>query len=107
MACELIDSVSVYVGNLQVNFLSKIVGLRPGPDLHKRLANVIAGQDEGADIVVSDEQGHPRNSKAQAPPYNLSTCKFSMCSCVFSGFLGLVNRVIKLKESCAFSSHNK
>lgn len=49
----------------EVNFLSKIVGLRPGPDLHKRLANVIAGQDEGADIVVSDEQGHPRNSKAQ------------------------------------------
>jgi len=49
----------------EVNFLSKIVGLRPGPDLHKRLANVIAGQDEGADIVVSDEQGHPHNSKAQ------------------------------------------
>jgi hypothetical protein len=107
MACELIDSVSVYVGNLQVNFLSKIVGLRPGPDLHKRLANVIAGQDEGADIVVSDEQGHPHNSKAQAPPCNLSTCKFSMCSCVFSGFLGSVNWGIKLKESWTFSSHNK
>jgi hypothetical protein len=90
----------------EVNFLSKIVGLRPGPDLHKRLANVIAGQDEGADIVVSDEQGHPRNSKAQAPPCNLSTCKFSMCSCVFRGFLALVNWVVKLKESCAFSSHN-
>ncbi|CAK9192421.1 unnamed protein product [Sphagnum troendelagicum] len=53
----------------EVNFLSKIVGLRPGPDLHKRLANVIGGQDEGADIVVSDEQGHPHNSKAQAPPF--------------------------------------
>jgi hypothetical protein len=50
---------------LDVNFLSKIIGLKPGPNVHKILANVIIGHDEGIDIIVSGELGHLHNSRVQ------------------------------------------
>lgn len=34
----------------QVNFLSKLVALRPGKSLKKIISNVMHGKDEGADI---------------------------------------------------------
>lgn len=40
---------------LQVNFLTRIIGLKPGPELHKLLARVLGGQDEGADIVDEEK----------------------------------------------------
>lgn len=56
---------------LQVNFLTKIVGLRPGPALHKRLADVLGGIDEGADIAeekTSQGQSHgTARAKASSP----------------------------------------
>lgn len=36
---------------MQVEFLTKITGMKPGPELHKKLARVLAGQDEGQDIL--------------------------------------------------------
>lgn len=39
----------------EVNFLTRIIGLKPGPDLHKLLARVLGGQDEGADIVDEEK----------------------------------------------------
>jgi hypothetical protein len=64
MACELIENVFIYVGNLQAIFLLKIVDLRPGPKLHKQLVNVIARYDKGVDIIVNNEPNHLLDSKA-------------------------------------------
>lgn len=48
---------------MQVNFLTKIIGLKPGPELHKKLARVLGGEDEGADIV--DEEKARQLARAQ------------------------------------------
>ncbi len=48
---------------MQVNFLTKIIGLKPGPELHKKLARVLGGEDEGADIL--DEEKSRRLVGAQ------------------------------------------
>lgn len=48
---------------MQVNFLTKIIGLKPGPDLHKKLARVLGGEDEGADIL--DEEKARQIARAQ------------------------------------------
>lgn len=51
---------------VQVNFLTKIIGLKPGPDLHMKLARVLGGEDEGADIV--DEEKARLIARAQSVP---------------------------------------
>ena len=44
---------------LQVNFLTSIVGLKPGAQLHKKLANVMGGLEEGADLEIDEKAtGH-------------------------------------------------
>ena len=49
--------------SMQVNFLTKMIGLKPGPDLHKKLARVLGGEDEGADII--DEEKARQIARAQ------------------------------------------
>lgn len=51
---------------MQVNFLTSIVGLKPGPELHKKLARVLGGEDEGADIL--DEEKARQIARAQSVP---------------------------------------
>lgn len=40
---------------MQVNFLTKLVALRPGKAVREMIKNVMQGKDEGADDYASDE----------------------------------------------------
>lgn len=40
---------------VQVNFLTKLVALRPGKTVHEMIKNVMQGKDEGADNYGSGE----------------------------------------------------
>lgn len=40
---------------LQVNFLTKLVALRPGKTVHEMIKNVMQGKDEGAENYDCDE----------------------------------------------------
>lgn len=42
---------------VQVNFLSKLVALRPGKAVEEMIKNVMQGKDEGADHPSNDEGG--------------------------------------------------
>lgn len=42
--------------NLQVNFLTKLVALRPGKTVQEMIKNVMQGKDEGADNSSRDEE---------------------------------------------------
>ena len=48
-----------YDGNavcmLQVNFLTKLVALKPGKSVQQMIRNVMLGKDEGAEDLTSDE----------------------------------------------------
>lgn len=41
---------------MQVNFLTKLVALRPGKTVREMIKNVMQGKDEGADNNTSDEE---------------------------------------------------
>lgn len=41
---------------LQVNFLTKLVALRPGKTVREMLKNVMQGKDEGADDPAGNEE---------------------------------------------------
>ncbi|XP_065621513.1 protein PEP-RELATED DEVELOPMENT ARRESTED 1, chloroplastic-like [Quercus suber] len=40
----------------EVNFLTKLVALKPGKTVHEMIKNVMQGKDEGADNTDSDEE---------------------------------------------------
>lgn len=40
---------------MQVNFLTKLVALKPGKTVREMIKNVMQGKDEGADDVDTDE----------------------------------------------------
>ncbi|KAL3531042.1 hypothetical protein ACH5RR_010364 [Cinchona calisaya] len=40
----------------EVNFLTKLVALRPGKTVREMIKNVMQGKDEGADDYASDEE---------------------------------------------------
>lgn len=40
---------------MQVNFLSKLVVLKPGKTVQEMIQKVMQGKDEGADTVINDE----------------------------------------------------
>lgn len=63
-----------------MNFLTKIIGLKPGPDLHKKLARVLGGEDEGADIVDEEKvrQLARAQSAARAPVGSCSTSRLQL-----------------------------
>lgn len=42
---------------MQVNFLAKLVALKPGETVFEMIRNVMQGNDEGADKVGDDEVG--------------------------------------------------
>jgi hypothetical protein len=48
---------------MQVNFLTQIIAMKPGPELHKKMARVLGGEDEGADIL--DEEKARQIARAQ------------------------------------------
>ena len=57
---------------MQVNFLTKIVGLKPGPDLHKKLTRVLGGEEEGADILDEEKArqlARAQNARSQVGSY--------------------------------------
>lgn len=41
---------------MQVNFLTKLVALKPGRTVQEMIKNVMQGKDEGADTSVSYDQ---------------------------------------------------
>lgn len=41
---------------MQVNFLTKLVALKPGRTVQEMIKNVMQGKDEGADTSDSDDQ---------------------------------------------------
>lgn len=41
---------------MQVNFLTKLVALKPGKTVQKMITNVMQGKDEGADNSDSNEE---------------------------------------------------
>lgn len=41
---------------MQVNFLTKLVALKPGKAVQEKIKNVMEGKDEGADNSSSDEE---------------------------------------------------
>ncbi|KAL4596900.1 hypothetical protein ACB092_12G196900 [Castanea dentata] len=43
----------------EVNFLTKLVALKPGKTVHEMIKNVMQGKDEGADNTDSDEENSP------------------------------------------------
>lgn len=47
----------------EVNFLTQIIAMKPGPELHKKMARVLGGEDEGADIL--DEEKARQIARAQ------------------------------------------
>lgn len=47
---------------MQVNFLSKLVALRPGKAVEEMIKNVMQGKDEGADHSSNDE-GNTTNGR--------------------------------------------
>lgn len=42
---------------MQVNFLTKLVALKPGKTVQEMINNVMQGKDEGADNSDADEAG--------------------------------------------------
>lgn len=56
--------------NVQVNFLMKIVALKPGKTLKEMIKNVFQGKDEGADRT-EDEDERPTGIRSvpTAPHY--------------------------------------
>lgn len=48
--------------SMQVNFLTKLVALKPGRTVQDMIKNVMLGKDEGADNSSSDEE---RNSNGR------------------------------------------
>lgn len=49
---------------MQVNFLTKLVALKPGKTVLDMIRNVMLGKDEGADNVESDEEEGSGQKKA-------------------------------------------
>lgn len=43
---------------MQVNFLTKLVALKPGKTVQEMIKNVMLGKDEGADNLGSEESGN-------------------------------------------------
>lgn len=41
---------------MQVNFLTKLVALRPGKTVREMIKNVMQGKDEGSNDCASDEE---------------------------------------------------
>lgn len=51
---------------IQVNFLTKLVALKPGKTVGEIIKNVMLGKDEGADNDVGDQTSADRNSSGIA-----------------------------------------
>lgn len=55
-----------------VQFFSKIVGLRPGPALHKMLSDVMNGNEEGEDLLEEEEDYNLRSRVPNTKPQGTS-----------------------------------
>lgn len=44
--------------SMQVNFLTKLVALKPGKTVQEMIKNVMLGKDEGADYSDTDEEAN-------------------------------------------------
>lgn len=53
--CVLVISVIVYL-SMQVNFIAKLVALKPGKTVQEMIKNVMLGKDEGAEDAASEEE---------------------------------------------------
>lgn len=69
---------------MQVEFLTKITGMKPGPELHKKLARVLAGQDEGQDILDPEKVRQldnyvARSNSVTSIPLDFGYVKYTSC----------------------------
>lgn len=48
---------------LQVNYLTKLVALKPGKTVQEMIKNVMLGRDEGADDPSTDKEGSTRGPR--------------------------------------------
>lgn len=50
---------------MQVNFLTKLVALKPGKPVQEMIKNVMLGKDEGADYSDTDEEANASSTRPQ------------------------------------------
>jgi len=72
-----------------VNFLTKIIGLKPGPELHKKLARVLGGEDEGADIVDEEKARQLASPKCCESPGRIIV-NFLTSNTLFTSYVQLL-----------------
>lgn len=53
--CVPVISMIVYL-SMQVNFIAKLVALKPGKTVQEMIKNVMLGKDEGAEDAASEEE---------------------------------------------------
>lgn len=68
------DHWSHFKSTMQVNFLTKLVALKPGNTVREMIKNVMLGKDEGAENDGSDKASADRNSSGIAGRVGFITC---------------------------------
>ena len=64
---------------IQVNFISSLIGVRPGPALRQRISNVMNGKEEGKDPSPEDEENKDAErakfrTRKQVPQFYTPMC---------------------------------
>lgn len=70
-----------------MNFLTKLVALKPGKTVHEMIRNVMQGKDEGADNTDSDEEN---STGARVSSGFAGWVGFTALHCLLKGECGCV-----------------